>query len=129
MLAPLDVGRAREQHDDLAQAYRGYLQSHPDVDLADICYTANTGRSDLGRRAAVTGLGLLGDRAAVPILAKAVATHAAEGRYQDETTPRHSEAMYPANHDSPYVDRMMFAKCKKYANRVNFYLFYNINSL
>lgn len=39
------------------------------------------------RRAAVTGLGLLRDQAAVPVLAKAVATHAAEGRYQDETTP------------------------------------------
>jgi hypothetical protein len=44
------------------------------------------------RRAAVTGLGLLADQAAVPLLSKAVATHAAEGRYQAETTPEGIEA-------------------------------------
>ncbi len=39
---------------DLAQNYVDYLASHPTVDLADVCYTAQIGRTHFERRLAVT---------------------------------------------------------------------------
>ena len=38
---------------DLARRYTGYLVSHPESSLADICYTANTGRARFDYRLAV----------------------------------------------------------------------------
>jgi thioester reductase-like protein len=38
---------------ELAIAYRDYLAAHPQADLADVCYTANTGRSHFDQRLAV----------------------------------------------------------------------------
>jgi acyl transferase domain-containing protein len=38
---------------DLAQSYATNLQSHPDRSLADICFTANTGRSHFNHRLAI----------------------------------------------------------------------------
>ena len=38
---------------ELAQRYEVYLESHPKESLADICYTANTGRSHFNYRLAV----------------------------------------------------------------------------
>nr|AIW82282.1 PuwE [Cylindrospermum alatosporum CCALA 988] len=38
---------------ELAQSYQEYLQAHPEISLADICFTANTGRSHFDHRLAV----------------------------------------------------------------------------
>ena len=38
---------------ELAQKYEAYLETHPKESLADICYTANTGRSHFNYRLAV----------------------------------------------------------------------------
>ena len=38
---------------DLAIAYQNFLAKHPQVDLADVCFTANTGRSHFDQRLAV----------------------------------------------------------------------------
>ncbi len=38
---------------ELAQRYKTYLQSHPEVRLTDICYTVNTGRSHFDHRLAI----------------------------------------------------------------------------
>ena len=38
---------------DLSKAYEAYLGSRPDVPLADICFTANTGRTHLNHRLAL----------------------------------------------------------------------------
>lgn len=38
----------------LAQAYDGYLQSHPGTSLADMCFTANTGRTHFSERLVIT---------------------------------------------------------------------------
>ena len=38
---------------DLVRAYRDYLTSHPQVSLADICFSANTGRNHFDRRIAI----------------------------------------------------------------------------
>ncbi|WP_414573579.1 SDR family NAD(P)-dependent oxidoreductase [Nostoc sp. CCY 9925] len=38
---------------ELAQSYQEYLTQHPDVNLADVCFTANTGRSHFNHRLAV----------------------------------------------------------------------------
>src|SRR4029079_2921680 len=35
------------------ERYRAWLEDHPEADLADICFSANTGRSHFGQRAAV----------------------------------------------------------------------------
>jgi 8-amino-7-oxononanoate synthase/malonyl CoA-acyl carrier protein transacylase len=40
---------------DLASSYRGWLEAHGDVPLAETCFTANTGRSWLPHRAFATG--------------------------------------------------------------------------
>jgi acyl transferase domain-containing protein len=37
----------------LAQHYEKYLAAHPDLDLGDICYTANSGRSHFQYRLSV----------------------------------------------------------------------------
>ena len=37
----------------LAQRYEAWLNAHPDVDLADVCLTAGTGRSHFEHRAAL----------------------------------------------------------------------------
>jgi acyl transferase domain-containing protein len=37
---------------DLAERYEAYLSAHPDVELADLCYTANTGRAHFEHRLA-----------------------------------------------------------------------------
>jgi len=37
----------------LAQRYEAWLSAHPDVDLADVCFTAGTGRSHFEHRAAL----------------------------------------------------------------------------
>ncbi|HHP7231149.1 MAG TPA: SDR family NAD(P)-dependent oxidoreductase, partial [Xenococcaceae cyanobacterium] len=39
---------------DLVAQYHNYLQSHPDVALEDICFTANTGRTHFNHRLAIT---------------------------------------------------------------------------
>lgn len=41
--------------DALAQRFQVYLDTHPEQALADICYTANTGRSRFAKRLAVVG--------------------------------------------------------------------------
>ncbi|NER01884.1 MAG: type I polyketide synthase, partial [Okeania sp. SIO3C4] len=38
---------------DLVDSYHNYLESHPDLDLGDVCYTANTGRVHFNHRLAV----------------------------------------------------------------------------
>jgi acyl transferase domain-containing protein/acyl carrier protein/phospholipid N-methyltransferase len=38
---------------ELAQSYQTYLQSHPETTLADVCFTANTGRSHFDYRLAI----------------------------------------------------------------------------
>jgi acyl transferase domain-containing protein len=40
---------------EMAQAYEVYLKLHPEASLADVCYTANTGRSHFNHRLAVVG--------------------------------------------------------------------------
>jgi myxalamid-type polyketide synthase MxaB len=44
--------------EELAQNYVVYLKSHPDVELADICFTANAGRKHFNHRFAVTAFSL-----------------------------------------------------------------------
>eukprot|EP01052_Picozoa_sp_SAG31_P007896 SAG31_NODE_386_length_16407_cov_24.639686_1_plen_2149_part_00 len=39
---------------DLARRYADYFATHADVELGDVCYTANTGRAKLAHRLAVT---------------------------------------------------------------------------
>ncbi len=48
------------------------------------------------RRAAVTGLGQLGDPAALPVLGEAIAAYASEGRYDADARP---DAIEPAHRD------------------------------
>lgn len=43
-----------EALEELVQRYEVYLKSHPDALLADICFTANTGRKHFNHRLAVT---------------------------------------------------------------------------
>ncbi|MCP9966589.1 hypothetical protein LUX57_17015 [Actinomadura madurae] len=38
----------------LARRYRAHIAARPDVELADLCHAANTGRAALGHRAAIT---------------------------------------------------------------------------
>lgn len=38
---------------ELAQSYNAYLESHPQISLEDVCYTANTGRSQFDARLAI----------------------------------------------------------------------------
>ena len=40
---------------ELKNRYLKYLEAHPEVELADICFTANTGRSHFAHRLAVVG--------------------------------------------------------------------------
>lgn len=44
--------------DELVQRYEVYLKSHPDAKLADICFTANTGRKHFNHRLAVTAFSI-----------------------------------------------------------------------
>ncbi|GAB1543388.1 hypothetical protein NUACC21_60620 [Scytonema sp. NUACC21] len=37
----------------LVQSYQGFLETHPQVSLADVCFTANTGRSHFSHRLAI----------------------------------------------------------------------------
>ncbi|MCC5600912.1 type I polyketide synthase [Nostoc favosum] len=39
----------------LAQSYYEFLVNHPDVSIADVCFSANTGRTSFNHRLAVTG--------------------------------------------------------------------------
>ena len=39
---------------ELAQGYADFLMSHPELSLADVCFTANTGRSHFSHRLAIT---------------------------------------------------------------------------
>ncbi|MBE8968471.1 acyltransferase domain-containing protein [Nostocales cyanobacterium LEGE 12452] len=39
----------------LAQRYHEFLVNHPDVSIADVCFSANTGRTSFNHRLAVTG--------------------------------------------------------------------------
>ncbi|NES19697.1 MAG: acyltransferase domain-containing protein, partial [Symploca sp. SIO3E6] len=39
--------------DELVRTYQNYLKTHPEIGLADICYTANTGRTHFNHRLAV----------------------------------------------------------------------------
>ena len=43
---------------ELVQRYEVYLKSHPDAELADICFTANAGRKHFNHRLAVTAFSL-----------------------------------------------------------------------
>ena len=47
--------RSEEALGQLAERYAGYLRGHGEVALADVGYTANTGRSHFGHRLAVVG--------------------------------------------------------------------------
>lgn len=40
---------------ELAQRYHEFLVNHPDVSIADVCFSANTGRTSFNYRLAVTG--------------------------------------------------------------------------
>jgi len=63
-MSPLEV--ERQQHlltlsalsapalSALAQRYKAYLEAHPSTSLADICFTANTGRSHFAHRLAIS---------------------------------------------------------------------------
>ena len=44
--------------DELRKRYEVYLKSHPDASIADICFTANTGRKHFNHRLAVTAASL-----------------------------------------------------------------------
>ena len=39
--------------DELVGSYQNYLETHPELELADICYTANTGRAHFNHRLAI----------------------------------------------------------------------------
>ncbi|MBX3457837.1 MAG: SDR family NAD(P)-dependent oxidoreductase [Candidatus Paracaedibacteraceae bacterium] len=39
----------------LTESYQAYLFTHPEFDIGDVCYTANTGRAHFGHRVAVIG--------------------------------------------------------------------------
>ena len=57
-LAPADIARKTPAAlRDVARTYSEYLQAHTDVPLADICFTANTGRCTFRHRAAVAAAG------------------------------------------------------------------------
>ncbi|MGK7877175.1 MAG: aminotransferase class III-fold pyridoxal phosphate-dependent enzyme [Xenococcaceae cyanobacterium] len=46
--------KSEEALRELAQRYQAYLQSHSEASLADVCFTANTGRSHFDHRLAIT---------------------------------------------------------------------------
>ena len=56
---PLHVLTLRAKSDAalraLAQSYAAFLSDRPEISLADICFTANTGRANFNRRLAVLG--------------------------------------------------------------------------
>ncbi|MCV7153401.1 type I polyketide synthase [Mycolicibacterium pyrenivorans] len=54
----------------LAQRYESWLGTHPDVDLADVCLTAGTGRSHFDHRAALVVESVQGAREALADLAE-----------------------------------------------------------
>ena len=54
----------------LAQRYDGWLSTHPDADLGDVCLTAGTGRSHFEHRAALVVDSIDGARAALTDLAE-----------------------------------------------------------
>ncbi|QJB46194.1 type I polyketide synthase [Dolichospermum flos-aquae] len=43
-------GKTEQGLRDLAQSYEEFLNQHPDISIADICFTANTGRSHFDHR-------------------------------------------------------------------------------
>ncbi len=45
--------KSKQALQELAQLYEGFLASHPELSLADVCFTANTGRSHFQERLAV----------------------------------------------------------------------------
>jgi len=47
--------KSREALRELAARFAAYLAAHPDVPLADVCYTANTGRASFSYRFAASG--------------------------------------------------------------------------
>ncbi|MDJ1183277.1 type I polyketide synthase [Roseofilum casamattae] len=47
-------GKTPEALRDLARNYQNYLQNNPDVNLADVCYSANTGRAQFSCKLAVS---------------------------------------------------------------------------
>lgn len=47
--------RREDALQDLATQFQHYLETHPDDSLADICYTANVGRSQFEHRLAIVG--------------------------------------------------------------------------
>ncbi|MCB0207972.1 MAG: SDR family NAD(P)-dependent oxidoreductase [Anaerolineae bacterium] len=46
--------RSEQALRDLAQRYNNFLTTYPQANLADVCYTANTGRSHFARRLSLT---------------------------------------------------------------------------
>jgi 3-oxoacyl-[acyl-carrier-protein] synthase II len=46
--------RSKQALQDLVQKYQNFLSANPEVNLADLCFTANTGRSHFNYRLAVT---------------------------------------------------------------------------
>jgi acyl transferase domain-containing protein/D-arabinose 1-dehydrogenase-like Zn-dependent alcohol dehydrogenase/acyl carrier protein len=54
----------------LAQRYEAWLNAHPDVDLADVCFTAGTGRSHFEHRAALVVDSVQGAREGLAELAE-----------------------------------------------------------
>jgi myxalamid-type polyketide synthase MxaB len=78
--------RTPEALTELTERYREYLTAHPNVNLADVCYSAATGRSHFAHRmAAVAG----SPQALVGLLAEQTGSSPAAGRYQGKIqTPR-----------------------------------------
>ncbi|MDT7758568.1 MAG: hypothetical protein QOH27_4466, partial [Mycobacterium sp.] len=54
----------------VAQRYESWLKAHPDVDLADVCFTAGTGRSHFEHRAALVVDSVEGARESLAELAE-----------------------------------------------------------
>ncbi|GET38793.1 type I polyketide synthase [Microseira wollei] len=52
------AAKTQKALEELAQNYVVYLKSHPDVSLADICFTGNAGRKHFNHRFAVTAFSL-----------------------------------------------------------------------
>ncbi|NEP72545.1 MAG: acyltransferase domain-containing protein [Okeania sp. SIO2G4] len=48
-------GKTETALKELKNRYQKYLEAHPEVELADICFTSNTGRSHFSYRLAVVG--------------------------------------------------------------------------
>ncbi|WP_293120114.1 type I polyketide synthase, partial [Moorena sp. SIO4G3] len=46
-------GKTEKALEDLVSSYQNYLETNPELELADVCYTANTGRAQFNHRLGV----------------------------------------------------------------------------